>query len=72
MLTIVGPTVPENQVLSATSHALYDVTAGSISVDGHDIQLTCLVTGIIVSQFGMVLQDAWLFGRNYQGVSSLW
>ena len=37
----------------------YDVTAGSISVDGHDIRN--LSRKDYRKQFGMVLQDAWLF-----------
>ena len=37
----------------------YDVTAGSISVDGHDIRH--LSRQDYRKQFGMVLQDAWLF-----------
>mgnify|MGYP000812031997 CR=1 FL=1 len=37
----------------------YDVTAGSISVDGHDIRN--LSRQDYRKQFGMVLQDAWLF-----------
>ena len=37
----------------------YDVTSGSISVDGHDIRN--LSRQDYRKQFGMVLQDAWLF-----------
>ena len=37
----------------------YDVTAGSITVDGHDIRH--LSRQDYRKQFGMVLQDAWLY-----------
>ena len=48
----------------------YDVTAGSITVDGHDIRH--LSRQDYRKQFGMVLQDAWLYEGNHQRKPSLW
>lgn len=59
MVAIVGPTGAGKSTIINLLMRFYDVTAGSISVDGHDIRL--LSRQDYRKQFGMVLQDAWLF-----------
>ncbi|KXT74945.1 ABC transporter, ATP-binding/permease protein [Streptococcus sp. DD10] len=59
MVAIVGPTGAGKTTLINLLMRFYDVTAGSISVDGHDIR--DLSRQDYRKQFGMVLQDAWLF-----------
>ena len=56
--------VPENQTIINLLMRFYDVTAGSISVDGHDIRN--LSRQDYRNSLVMVLQDAWLL-KNYQG-----
>ena len=58
-IAIVGPTGCGKTTLINLLMRFYDVTAGSISVDGHDIRN--LSRQDYRKQFGMVLQDAWLF-----------
>ena len=59
MVAIVGPTgAGKSTIINLLMH-FYDVTAGSILVDGHDIRN--LSRQDYRKQFGMVLQDAWLF-----------
>ena len=59
MVAIVGPTgAGKSTIINLLMH-FYDVTAGSISVDGHDIRHPSRQD--YRKQFGMVLQDAWLF-----------
>ena len=59
MVAIVGPTGAGKTTLINLLMRFYDVTAGSISVDGHDIRN--LSRQDYLKQFGMVLQDAWLY-----------
>ena len=59
MVAIVGPTGAGKSTIINLLMRFYDVTAGSISVDGHDIRN--LSRQDYRKQFGMVLQDAWLY-----------
>ena len=59
MVAIVGPTGAGKTTLIILLMRFYDVTAGSITVDGHDIRH--LSRQDYRKQFGMVLQDTWLF-----------
>jgi len=59
MVAIVGPTGAGKTTLINLLMRFYDVTAGSITVDGHDIRH--LSRQDYRKQFGMVLQDAWLY-----------
>jgi len=58
-VAIVGPTGAGKTTMVKLLMRFYDVNSGSISVDGHDIR--SLSRGDLRKQFGMVLQDAWLF-----------
>lgn len=59
MIAIVGPTGAGKTTLINLLMRFYDVTAGSILVDGQDIRQ--LSRQDYRRQFGMVLQDAWLY-----------
>ncbi|HFU4449791.1 TPA: ABC transporter ATP-binding protein [Streptococcus suis] len=59
MVAIVGPTGAGKTTLINLLMRFYDVTSGAIKVDGHDIRQ--LSRQSYRSQFGMVLQDAWLY-----------
>ena len=59
MVAIVGPTGAGKTTLINLLMRFYDVTKGSISVDGNDIRQ--LSRQDYRKQFGMVLQDAWLY-----------
>ncbi|GGE30261.1 ABC transporter ATP-binding protein [Streptococcus himalayensis] len=59
MVAIVGPTGAGKTTLINLLMRFYDVTNGSITVDGHDIRH--LSRQEYRRQFGMVLQDAWLY-----------
>ena len=59
MVAIVGPTGAGKTTLINLLMRFYDVAAGSITVDGHDIRH--LSRQDYRKQFGMVLQDAWLY-----------
>ena len=59
MVAIVGPTGAGKSTIINLLMRFYDDTAGSISVDGHDIRN--LSRKDYRKQFGMVLQDTWLF-----------
>lgn len=59
MVAIVGPTGAGKTTLINLLMRFYDVTSGSIKVDGHDIRH--LSRQEYRRQFGMVLQDAWLY-----------
>ncbi|MFI3836409.1 ABC transporter ATP-binding protein [Streptococcus equinus] len=59
MVAIVGPTGAGKTTLINLLMRFYDVTGGSIKIDGHDIQN--LSRQEYRKQFGMVLQDAWLY-----------
>ena len=59
MVAIVGPTGAGKTTLINLLMRFYDVTQGAITVDGHDIRH--LSRQDYRKQFGMVLQDAWLY-----------
>lgn len=59
MVAIVGPTGAGKTTLINLLMRFYDVTGGSIKIDGHDIRN--LSREEYRKQFGMVLQDAWLY-----------
>lgn len=59
MVAIVGPTGAGKTTLVNLLMRFYDVTKGAITVDGHDIRH--LSRQDYRKQFGMVLQDAWLY-----------
>lgn len=59
MVAIVGPTGAGKTTLINLLMRFYDVTRGAIMVDGHDIRH--LSRQEYRQQFGMVLQDAWLY-----------
>ncbi|MTB48587.1 ABC transporter ATP-binding protein [Streptococcus uberis] len=62
MVAIVGPTGAGKTTLINLLMRFYDVTSGSITIDGYDIR--DLSRKDYRRQFGMVLQDAWLFGAS--------
>ena len=59
MVAIVGPTGAGKTTLINLLMRFYDVTKGAITVDRHDIR--DLSRQDYRKQFGMVLQDAWLY-----------
>ena len=58
-IAIVGPTGPGKTTMVKLLMRFYDVSGGSIKVDGHDIRE--FDRGELRRMFGMVLQDTWLF-----------
>lgn len=64
MIAIVGPTGAGKTTMINLLMRFYDVTSGSITVDGHDIRH--LSRQAFRQQFGMVLQDAWLYEGTIQ------
>lgn len=64
MIAIVGPTGAGKTTMINLLMRFYDVTAGSITVDGHDIRN--LPRHEFRKHFGMVLQDAWLYEGTIQ------
>lgn len=64
MIAIVGPTGAGKTTMINLLMRFYDVTSGSITVDGHDIRH--LSRQEFRQQFGMVLQDAWLYEGTIQ------
>ena len=58
-IAIVGPTGAGKTTMVKLLMRFYDVSGGSIKVDGHDIRE--FDRGELRRMFGMVLQDSWLF-----------
>ncbi|WP_333676631.1 ABC transporter ATP-binding protein, partial [Muricomes intestini] len=58
-IAIVGPTGAGKTTMIKLLMRFYDVNAGAILVDGHDIR--DFNRGELRQMFGMVLQDTWLF-----------
>ena len=58
-IAIVGPTGAGKTTMVKLLMRFYDVNSGSILVDGHDIRN--YTRKDLRNQFGMVLQDAWLY-----------
>ena len=58
-IAIVGPTGAGKTTMVNLLMRFYDVSGGSIKVDGHDIRE--FDRGELRRMFGMVLQDTWLF-----------
>ncbi len=59
MVAIVGPTGAGKTTMVKLLMRFYDVQAGSIKVDGHDLRE--FNRSELRENFGMVLQDTWLF-----------
>ena len=59
MVAIVGPTGAGKTTMVKLLMRFYDVNAGSIKVDGHDLR--DFNRAELRENFGMVLQDTWLF-----------
>jgi ATP-binding cassette subfamily B protein len=59
MVALVGPTGAGKTTLSYLVPRLYDVSAGSITIDGHDVRH--LTAESLAAAIGMVTQDAHLF-----------
>ena len=59
MVALVGPTGAGKTTLSNLLPRLYDVTAGAVRIDGHDIRH--LTSESLAAAIGMVTQDAHMF-----------
>lgn len=59
-IAIVGPTGAGKTTIVKLLMRFYDVNKGEILIDGHNIK--DFTRGDLRKQFGMVLQDTWLFG----------
>ena len=59
MTALVGPSGAGKTTLSAILSRLYDVTTGSVSIDGHDVRDVTLAS--LSGAIGVVSQDAHLF-----------
>ncbi len=58
-VAIVGPTGAGKTTMIKLLMRFYDVNAGAIMIDGHDVK--SFNRGELRQMFGMVLQDTWLF-----------
>ena len=63
-VAIVGPTGAGKTTMVKLLMRFYDVNSGKILVDGHDIK--DYKRGELRSQFGMVLQDTWLYSGTIE------
>jgi ATP-binding cassette, subfamily B, multidrug efflux pump len=61
-VAIVGPTGAGKTTMVKLLMRFYDVNSGAILVDDHDIR--SFTRNDLRSQFGMVLQDAWLYNAS--------
>ncbi|MBA4384686.1 MAG: multidrug ABC transporter ATP-binding protein [Anaerolinea sp.] len=61
-IAIVGPTGAGKTTMVKLLMRFYDVNSGAILVDGHDIR--SFTREDLRNQFGMVLQDAWLYNDS--------
>ncbi|MDD2533828.1 MAG: ABC transporter ATP-binding protein [Eubacteriales bacterium] len=61
-VAIVGPTGAGKTTLVKLLMRFYELNSGTINIDGVDI--TEMTRGDLRSQFGMVLQDTWLFNGS--------
>lgn len=61
-IAIVGPTGAGKTTMVKLLMRFYDVNSGAILVDGHDIRN--FTRKDLRNQFGMVLQDAWLYNDS--------
>jgi len=61
-VAIVGPTGAGKTTMVKLLMRFYDVNSGSILVDGHDVR--DYTRQGLRNQFGMVLQDAWLYNAS--------
>lgn len=59
MVAIVGPTGAGKTTMVKLLMRFYDINAGSILVDGHNVK--DFDRSVLRENFGMVLQDTWLF-----------
>lgn len=64
MIAIVGPTGAGKTTLINLLMRFYEISGGSIKIDGVDI--TEMRRGDLHSMFGMVLQDTWLFNGTIE------
>ena len=69
-IAIVGPTGAGKTTMVKLLMRFYDVSGGSIKVDGHDIRE--FDRGELRRMFGMVLQDTWLFKGSIDRQYPLW
>lgn len=63
-IAIVGPTGAGKTTMVKLLMRFYDVNSGSIRIDGHDLR--DFNRGDLRKQFGMVLQDTWLFNGTIE------
>ncbi len=61
-IALVGPTGSGKTSITALAHRFYDVQAGSITIDGHDIR--DVTQESIGGVMGMVLQEPFLFSKS--------
>ena len=64
-IALVGQTGSGKTTITALVSRLYDVTAGSVKVDGHDVRDVQRTS--LVRQMGVVLQDPFLFSGTVWG-----